>query len=115
MDAEVAGHVGAGYGERSETRATRPNGYLPRPGRTSALVDGLRWERPVGRQVAGTGLLKDAHMRIDETIWSGRDRPAYPLKVGTGVRVPWGHQLSPTADLRAAPASPPGGEATVSG
>ena len=30
MEAEVAGQVGAGYGERSETRLTRRNGYRPR-------------------------------------------------------------------------------------
>ena len=30
MDAEVSAQVGAGYGERSETRLTRRNGYRPR-------------------------------------------------------------------------------------
>ena len=30
MEAEVAAQVGAGYGERSETRLTRRNGYRPR-------------------------------------------------------------------------------------
>ncbi len=37
MDAEVTAQVGAGYGERSEERTTRRNGYRPR-----------RWDTRVG-------------------------------------------------------------------
>ncbi len=37
MDAEVTAQVGAGYGERSEERTTRRNGYRAR-----------RWDRRVG-------------------------------------------------------------------
>ncbi len=68
MDAEVTAQVGAGYGERSETRTTRRNGYRPR--RWDTRAGSIELQIPKVRQGSYFPALLEPRRRAERALLS---------------------------------------------
>ena len=68
MDAEVTAQVGAGYGERSEARTTRRNGYRPR--RWDTRVGSIELQIPKVRQGSYFPALLEPRRRSERALLS---------------------------------------------